>query len=133
MTTESPRPTSKAMLWTGWVLSVLPSLALLASGAMKLLSPPADLAKNFEHLGWPPKLAVVLGIVEIVSTLIYLFPPTAVLGAVVLTGYLGGAVATHARINEPQFIAPVILGVVLWFGLFFRDSRVRALIPFRRK
>lgn len=125
MTTASPRPTSKAMVWTGWVLSVLPSLLLLLSGTMKVIKPP-DLVKSLEHLGYPESLAVVLGIVEIGSTLIYLFPPTAVLGAILLTGYLGGAVATHARLQEMQFIAPAILGIVIWLGLFFRDSRVRA-------
>jgi DoxX-like family len=131
MTTASPRPTSKAMFWTGWILSILPSLMLLASGTMKLLNPP-DLAKNFEHLGYPASLALVLGIVEIASTLIYLVPPTAVLGAILLTGYLGGAVATHARLQEMTFLAPAILGIVVWLGLFFRDGRVRALVPFRR-
>ena len=132
MTTASPRPTSKAMVWTGWVLSVLPSLLLLLSGTMKVIKPP-DLVKSLEHLGYPESLAVVLGIVEIGSTLIYLFPPTAVLGAILLTGYLGGAVATHARLQEMQFIAPAILGIVIWLGLFFRDSRVRALVPLRRR
>jgi hypothetical protein len=131
MVTEGPRPTSKAMVWTGWVLSVLPSLLLLFSGTMKVVNPPG-LAKNFEEMGYPASLALVLGIVEIASTLIYLFPPTAVLGAILLTGYLGGAVATHARLQQPQFIAPAILGVVIWLGLFFRDGRVRALIPIRR-
>lgn len=131
MTSESPRPTSRAMIWTGWVLSALPSLLLLFSGSLKLLNPP-DLAKNFERLGYPASLALVLGIVEIGSTLIYLFPPTAVLGAILLTGYLGGAVATHARLQETQFITPVILGVVIWFGLFLRDSRIRAILPIRR-
>jgi DoxX-like family len=131
MTAATPRSTSNAMYWTGWVLSVLPSLLLLFSGTMKLLNPP-DLAKNFEHLGYPASLALVLGIVEVGSTLIYLFPPTAALGAILLTGYLGGAVATHARLQETQFIAPAIMGVVLWLGLFLRDSRVRALIPIRR-
>jgi DoxX-like protein len=133
MTTEAPRPrpTSKAMVWTGWVLSVLPALLLLFSGTMKLLNPP-ELAKNFEHLGYPASLALVLGIVEVGSTLTYLFPPTAVLGAILLTGYLGGAVATHARLQEMQFITPVILGIVVWLGLFLRDGRVRSLLPIRR-
>jgi hypothetical protein len=131
MTTERPRPTSKSMVWTGWVLSVLPSLLLLFSGTLKLLNPP-ELGKNFEHLGYPASLALVLGIAEVGSTLIYLFPPTAVLGAILLTGYLGGAVATHARLLEMQFVAPVILGILIWLGLFLRDSRVRALLPIRR-
>jgi hypothetical protein len=131
MTVESPRPASKGMYWTGWALSVLPSVLLIFSGTMKLLNPP-ELAKNFQDLGYPASLALVLGLVEIGSTLIYLFPPTAVLGAILLTGYLGGAVATHARLQQMQFLAPAILGVVLWLGLFLRDSRIRALLPIRK-
>jgi hypothetical protein len=119
------------MLWIGWILGIVPSLLLLFSGTMKLLKP-EDVLKGFEHLGYPEDLALPLGIVEVGCTLIYLCPRTAILGAVLLTGYLGGAVATHARLLEPQFIAPFVLGVLLWLGLFLRDARVRALLPFRR-
>ena len=74
----------------------------------------------------------MLGIVEVGCTLVYLIPRTAVLGAILLTGYLGGAVATHARLLEVQFLAPMVLGVLVWGGLYLRDARVRALIPFRK-
>ena len=79
-------------------------------------------------MGWPIQLAVALGILEISCTAIYLLPRTSVLGAILLTGYLGGAVATHLRIGDPYF-GPVLLGVMVWGGLYFRNPRVRALIP----
>lgn len=132
MTSDTPPAfDSKAMLWTGWILSVLPSLLLLFSGTMKLLKS-EDVVKGFEHLGYPGQLALTLGIVEVSCTLVYLLPPTAVLGAILLTGYLGGAIATHARLLEAQFVAPLVLGVLVWGGLFLRDARVRSLMPVRR-
>jgi hypothetical protein len=93
--------------------------------------PSEDLQKGFEHLGWPVKLAIPLGIVELSCTLLYLIPQTAVLGAILLTGYFGGAVAAHARIEEMQFLAPAIAGAFVWLGLFLRDARLRALLPLR--
>ena len=130
MTADRQGPASKAMIWIGWLLSVLPSLMLLFSGSMKLVKPD-DLVKGFEHLGYPEHLALILGILEIGCTLVYLIPRTAVLGAILLTGYLGGAIATHVRLLEMQFLAPLVLGVLIWGGLFLRDPRVRALIPIR--
>jgi hypothetical protein len=103
---------------------------LLFSGSMKLVKS-EDVVKGFEHLGYPEHLALTLGIVEIGCTLVYLAPRTAVLGAILLTGYLGGAVATHARVLEMQFLGPLVLGVLIWGGLFLRDPRVQALIPIR--
>lgn len=120
---------SRTMVWAGRVLSALPALMLLFSAGMKLAGPPA-LADGFKHLGYPLSMAVGLGILELSCTLLYLIPRTAVLGAILLTGYLGGAVATHLRVGDP-FIAPALLGVVVWGGLFLRDARLRALIPLR--
>jgi DoxX-like family len=132
MTSDTqPAPASKAMLWIGWTLSILPSLMLLFSGTMKLLKAEA-VVTGFGELGYPERLILPLGIVEVVCTLVYLFPRTAVLGAILVTGYLGGAVATHARLLQPQFLAPFVLGVLAWGGLYLRDARVRALVPFRR-
>ena len=111
-------------------MSLLPALMLLMSAYMKFAKPP-PVVEGFTHLGWPEKLAFSLGILELVCTLIYLVPRTAVLGAILLTGYLGGAIAAHVRIGEP-FITPLILGVAVWGGLFLRDQRLRALIPLRR-
>ena len=118
---------SKVMTWIGWLLSALPSLMLLFSGSMKLVKP-----QMFEHMGYPEHLVLVLGIVEIGCTLVYLVPRTAVLGAILLTGYLGGAIATHARVLEMQFLVPLVFGVFIWGGLFLRDPQVRALIPVRK-
>src|SRR5688572_27416476 len=110
---------SKAALWAGRVATALPVLMLLFSGAMKLAKP-APVVEGFTQLGWDERLALGLGILELSCTAIYVIPPTAVLGAILLTGYLGGAVATHVRIGDP-FIAPVILGVLVWLGLYWRD------------
>ena len=127
MTSDSHGSPSKAMIWTGWVLSVLPSLLLFMSGGMKLVKP-----AMLEQMGFPERLGLTLGIVEIGSTVLYLVPRTTVLGAILLTGYLGGAVATHARVLEMQFLMPLVLGMLVWGGLFLRDQRVRALIPVRQ-
>jgi hypothetical protein len=128
MQTEN-HPVSKKLLWTGRVLSALPVLMLLFSAVMKFTKPPA-LVEGFKHLGYPEHLAFALGVVELVSTIVYVIPRTAVLGAILVTGYLGGAIATHVRLGE-QFISPAILGILVWAGLALRDSRLRALLPFR--
>lgn len=88
------------------------------------------MVEGFATFGYPQKLLLPIAIAEILCTVLYLFPRTAVLGAILLTGYLGGATATHVRVGE-QFVAPVFLGVMLWGGLYFRDSRLRALLPLR--
>ena len=124
--TKSP-VASKPLLWAGWVVSVLPILGLLFSGVMKLARPEA-VVQGFADLGWPDQLAVPLGIVELACTVVYAIPRTAVLGAILLTGYLGGAVAAHVRLQEP-FIAPAVLGVLLWLGLLLRERRLRSLLP----
>ena len=128
MTIESQQPVpSRKMTWAGYVMSALPVLMLLFSAAMKFAKP-AAVIEGFAHLGYPESLALSLGLVELTCAILYVFPRTAVLGAILLTGYLGGAIATHVRIGEP-FIMPFILGVLLWGGLFLRDPRIRALIP----
>lgn len=130
MITE-PTSVSKKMLWAGYVLSTLPVLLLLFSGVMKLMKPP-DVIEGFAHLGFPIRLALPLGIVELACTVLYVIPRTSVLGAILLTGYLGGAMATHLRLGESVF-AQFLLGVLVWGGLFLREPRLRALIPLRRK
>jgi DoxX-like family len=122
-------PASNKMLWAGYVVSALPVLLLPFSGAMKFAKP-AAVVEGFADLGWPESLALALGILEVGCTIVYLIPQTAVLGAILLTGYLGGATATHVRIGE-GFIGPVLIGVLLWLGLYLRDARLRALIPLR--
>jgi hypothetical protein len=127
--TSETHAVSKAALWTGRVISILPVLLLLMSGVMKLVKPP-PVVDGFSHLGLPINLAVGLGIVELGCTIIYLIPRTSVLGAILLTGYLGGATCATLRVGD-LFIPPVILGVLVWGGLYLRDLRVRALIPLR--
>jgi hypothetical protein len=125
-----PTPPSKAALWTGYIMTALPALLLLFSAAMKF-SNSASLAKGFVHYGIPPGLVFALGLTELACTIIYLIPCTAVLGAILLTGYLGGATFTTLRIGD-SFFTPILVGVFLWGGLFFRDQRLRTLIPLRR-
>jgi hypothetical protein len=122
-------PVSKKMLWAGYILSALPVLLLFFSGVMKLVQP-APVMEGFIRLGYPESLALWIGIVELACAVLYVIPRTAVLGAILLTGYLGGATATHLRIGEP-FFAPIVLGVMVWGGLFFRDASLRALLPLR--
>ena len=122
-------PVSKKMLWAGTIMSALPVLMLLFSGVMKLMKP-ASVVEGFARLGYPESLAVGIGILEIVCTVVYLIPRSSILGAILLTAYLGGATATHVRIGEP-FYMPIVLAVLVWGGLFLRDDRLRALIPLR--
>ena len=119
---------SITMLWAGYILSALTVLLLLFSSLMKLMKPPS-IVEGFVHLGYDERLALSLGIVELLCTILYVIPRTSVLGAILLTGYLGGATASHLRIGEPFYMA-VVLGVMVWGGLFLRDERLRALIPF---
>ena len=114
--------------WAGLACTYLPCLLLFVSAAFKFKGGP-DFEKGFtEHMGWPMALAANLGILEIACTVIYLIPRTAVLGAVLLTGYLGGAIATHVRVGDP-FVTQFLLGVTIWGGIWFRDARLRALMP----
>jgi uncharacterized membrane protein YphA (DoxX/SURF4 family) len=122
---------SKKMIWTGRIISALPVLVLLLSAGMKFAKPPA-VVEGFQKFGYPEHQLLVLGIVELSCTILYVIPRTSVLGAILLTGYLGGATATHVRVEDPSFVTPVIAGVLVWLGLFFRDPRLRALIPLRR-
>jgi hypothetical protein len=97
---------------------------------------PAPVTEAFAQVGWPAGLAVNLGVVLLCCTILYVIPRTAVLGAILLTGYLGGAVATHLRVGDPLFshvLFPTYLGVMLWGALFLRDERLRALIPLRKE
>jgi DoxX-like protein len=126
--TESP-PSTKIMYWAGWVISAIPILMLTGSAVGKFIKPD-EVVKGFNDLGWPDSLALALGIAELASTIIYAIPKTAVLGAILVTGYMGGAIATHVRIGE-LFVVQALLGVAVWLGLYLRDSRLRALIPLR--
>lgn len=124
---------SKKSFWAGRIVSWLLALFLLLDGAMKLAKP-AFVVEATVKLGFSESVIVLLGIVLITCTILYLIPITSVLGAILLTGYLGGAVATHVRMGQelfPIFFA-LAFGVLLWFGLFLQDARLRALIPLRK-
>jgi uncharacterized membrane protein YphA (DoxX/SURF4 family) len=122
-------PASKKMLWTGRIVSAVPALVLFMSAFMKFAKPP-PVVEGFAHLGLPVTLAFGLGVLELACTAIYVIPRTAALGAILLTGYLGGAVVAHLRVGDP-FVGPIIFGVLVWAGLFLREPRLRALIPLR--
>jgi hypothetical protein len=124
-------PASKTLLWVGRVLSALPVLLLLTTGMFGLLKPAAA-AQGAAHYGFPDGALLRITIVEIACAILYAIPRTAVLGAILLTGYFGGAVATHVRVGEPFFLA-LIVGIMVWAGLYLRDARVRELIPLRRE
>jgi hypothetical protein len=133
-TTDQTAPISNAALWTGRVMSGLVIAFLLIDGGMKLV--PFDVViEASAQLGLPAHLARTLGVIILVCTLLYAFPKTAVLGAILLTGLLGGTVATHLRVGSPIFthmLFGVYLGLMLWGGLYLRDPRLRALIPLQR-
>jgi hypothetical protein len=124
---------SKKGVWTGRILSGLVVLFLIPDGIIKFIKP-APVVETFAHVGLPLSLANTLGILLLACAAIYAFPRTSVLGAILLTGYLGGAVATHLRVGDPLFshiLFPTYLGVLLWLGLYLRDDRLRTLIPLR--
>jgi hypothetical protein len=129
--TQSP-PVSKKALWAGRILGGLPALFLLVDGLMKLVKP-KEVVEATVALGYPESVILGLGIVLIACTVIYLIPRTSVLGAILLTGYLGGATASHVRHGDSLFaiVFPIVFGVLLWGGLVLRDDRLRALIPLR--
>ena len=130
----SQNSVSKKNLWIGRIVSGLPALFLLVDGAMKLVKP-AVVVEATTKLGYSESLIVPIGILLIVCTIIYLIPATSVLGAILLTGYLGGAVATHVRAAEDVFpiVFPIIFGALLWLGLYLHDTRLRTLIPLRSR
>jgi hypothetical protein len=124
---------SKGRLWTGRILSTLPVLFMLMDGVMKLMKPDF-VVKATVQLGFPENVIAPLGITVLICTILYAVPRTAVLGAILLTGYLGGAVATHVRAGDPLFshiLAPVYFAVILWIGLYLREPRLGALVPLR--
>ena len=119
--------------WAGIIVSALPALFLLMDAAGKFAKP-AAVVDGTVGLGYQESVILPLGIVLLVCTILYIIPKTSVLGAILLTGYLGGAVATHVRIANPLFthqLFPVYLGVLIWLGLWLRDTRVRSLLPLR--
>jgi len=135
MQSISPNKPSKKSLWTGRIMTGIPILFLLADGVAKLFKP-APVVEGTVKLGYQESVIVPLGIVLLTCTILYALPRTSVLGAILLTGYLGGAVATHVRVGDPLFshvLFPTYLGILIWGGLYLRDDRVRDLIPLRNR
>ena len=133
MTDQNP---GKGQLIVGRILSGLVILFLLFDAGLKLVSPETAIKYTPSSLGWPLDVPTMtmLAVLLLIPTLLYIWPRTAILGAIIITAYLGGAVATHVRINSPLFshiLFGVYLGLMLWGGLWLRDPRVRALIPLR--
>jgi DoxX-like family len=127
-------PVSRAQVWTGRVISILSALFLIMGGVMNVMKPDF-VVKAVTQMGYPETMIQPLGVVILICVLLYLIPNTAVFGAILLTGYLGGAVATHVRNGDPLFsnvLAPVYFAILLWGGLYLRYERVRSLVPFRR-
>jgi hypothetical protein len=123
--------TSKVTRWTGRVISAIPVLFMGVLAIVFLFAKPEMVAEGANKYGYPPGAAKPMIIAEICCAILYAIPRTAALGAILLTGYLGGAVATHVHAGE-LFIFPVVMGVVVWLGLWFRDGRVRELVPLRK-
>lgn len=125
---------SNKALWSGRILSGLVVVFLLLDGAIKLI--PLDIVvQTSQELGIPVHLARTLGVLTLAGTILYAIPRTSVFGAILLTGYLGGAIYTHVRAGSPLLthtLFGVYLGLLIWGGLWLRDGRVRALIPFAR-
>jgi hypothetical protein len=124
---------SKKTIWAGRAISALVVLFLVFDSLIKFVKP-APVVTAFAHLGLPESTAVGIGILLLACTALYAIPRTSILGAILLTGYLGGAVATHLRVGDPLFshvLFPTYVGALVWLGLYLRDSRLRALIPLR--
>ncbi|HSY92320.1 MAG TPA: DoxX family protein [Candidatus Binatus sp.] len=123
---------STKALWTGRVMSALPVLLILMGAVMKLLKLPGVI-EGFNRAGVPQTLIMPVGLIELTCVVVYLIPRTAVLGAILMTGLLGGATITTLRIGDLTYPMPVILGMLAWGGLYMRDVRLRELIPLRRE
>jgi len=119
----------KGKLWAGRIFTAIPVIMLLVSAGMKLSRSPQVL-EGFAKFGYPEGTILGIALAELACAVLYAIPRTAVLGAILMTGYLGGATATHVRASE-AFVAPVLLGVMAWAGLYFRDERIRRLLPLR--
>ena len=135
-TTAETAPVSKPALWLGRVLSGLVILFLLFDGTIKLVPWPV-VTETMDRIGYGSSetLARSLGVITLVCTVLYAVPATSIVGAILLTGYLGGAMASHLRIGDPLFSHTLFgfyLGLMLWGGLWLRDGRLRSLMPFRR-
>ena len=127
---ETEKLNSKGMLWTGWVITSLCVLFLIVDGGMKAIKSIPSMEGSVQ-LGWPENLVQGAGLILLVCTALYLIPRTAILGAILLTGYLGGATAIMVRTNTP-YLFPIVFGVFVWVGIFLRNEKLRTLIPLNK-
>ncbi len=130
-TTALPLTTPKGMLWAGRIITALVTLFLVFDCIVKVIKSPAAVQGTVQ-LGYQESVIVPLGIVLLICLICYLIPRTSILGAILLTGYLGGATATNVRVGSSWILFPVFIGVLAWAGLYFRDPQLRALIPLRK-
>jgi len=121
---------SGKIVWTGRVITVLVSLLFFFSATMKFVGG-AVVKEGMAHLGLPESMIIPLGILEAACTIIYLIPATSVLGAILLAGYMGGAICTHWRVGDP-FVGQIGIALVIWLAIYLREPRLKALIPLRK-
>lgn len=131
--TTGTRPSKRWLLWTGRVLSLWPVIVIVSSATWKLTRN-AWYVGEFHRIGWPESALTGLALLQLACLLLYVIPATAVLGAVLLTGYLGGAIATYVRIGEPYpVLVPLSTSLIAWAGIYLRDERLRSLLPIRQR
>ena len=129
-TPVDPNRPSTAAFVTGWVLTVLPAAGLMFSAVMKFIqpAPPEETAKYLDPIGWKLEQMYGLGILELTCVILYVIPKTAVLGAILVTGYIGGIIATHVRVGDFGVVPFIIVGVLTWLGPFFRYPKLRRML-----
>jgi len=133
--TQQPQALSgKGALWTGRIITGVITLFLLVDAIMKVVESRPAMEGSIQ-LGWPEQAVQAIGVVLLLATILYIIPRTSILGAIILTGYLGGATAVMVKAMQPghPYLFPVIFGVLVWAGLFLRDEKLRALIPVRKE
>ncbi len=122
---------SRKMIWAGRVLSGIPAALVLFGAVLKIIKAGSVIEGMSQH-GIPEYLVVLIGIIELICALVYLIPSTAMLGAILMTALMGGATFTNMRVGDPSYVMTVLVGVMVWAGLYLRDERLRALLPLRR-
>jgi hypothetical protein len=127
---QSVEGASGKIVWTGRVLTGVVSLLFFFSAAMKFVGG-AEVKEGMAHLGLPESMVIPLGILEAACTVVYLIPATSVLGAILLAGYIGGAICTHWRVGDP-FVGQIAIALVIWLAIYLREPRLKALIPLRK-
>jgi hypothetical protein len=126
------KPQKRWVSWAGWIVSLWPVFIVVLSARWKLTRNPWYVTE-FARIGWPENVLNLLAFLQLGAIVLFLIPRTAVLGAIVLTGYLGGAIATYVRMGEPYpVLVPLSTSVIAWLGLWLRDQRLRSMLPFRR-